>query len=394
MKLLKKQFCILIACISIVAGCISDFKVNISDSSEGVLVVEGYILENSDSKFSFSKSFSMSESGPPAGYDEVQVNLYVVGDNGYRSEAASYLGKGVHQIKVGKLDDHVSYGIEFEYNGDTYHSNLTKPVYTPPIDSISWSQPREYGDVSIQISTHNDAEKTSYFTWKYTEDWEIRVSYQVEVIYNEAKREFVQYEYAPRYYCWRKNEGHDILIGSTETFTENRLINHKLYNRDSSTDRFSVLYSTSILQRGLSKAGYEYYLDLQKSNEEMGGLFSSQPSGIEGNITCVNDPSKKIIGFIEVNNNVEEEQLYINSRDILRKPPSLDCPTLGPDSVAGIMERLEIGMYDLLNLGYHPILSNMERPSDSWEWTYTTCLNCVTIGGTKNKPDFWPNDHK
>ena len=50
-------------------------------------------------------------------------------------------------------------------------------------------------------------------------------------------------------------------------------------------DRFTVLYSIQVQQRALSKEGYEYYLNVQQQNEEMGGIFTPQPSEIQGNIS-------------------------------------------------------------------------------------------------------------
>jgi len=375
-------------------GCVSEFNADIPLSGTNILVVEGNIIANSTVDFYFSKSFGLDEDNPPEGYDDVSVNLMIIGENGFRSSQATYLGHGVHRIEVGALEPNIAYGIEFQYEGDTYRSDLSKHLLTPEIDEITYQQPEKYGDVSIHISTHDDhSESASYYLWNYTEDWEITVAYATNIFFDPYIPGFYLDNTHPRLYCWKNNINKDVLVGTTESLVENRILNRKLISKESANDRFSYLYRVKVQQQAISKAGYEYYLDKSKSNTGMGGLFTPQPSKIEGNMKCITDESKNVIGFIEVAQNVTESALYIPTVEISKRPDIFDCDE---KDFSNVMSYPPLDSYiELYYQGYRPILSAIldDKPFGSI-WVKTRCADCTYSQATKNKPDNWPNDHQ
>jgi len=54
-------------------------------------------------------------------------------------------------------------------------------------------------------------------------------------------------------------------------------------------------------QFGTSKDSYEFHEKLNSQFAADGSLFDRIPGQIEGNITCLNDPSKKVYGFFDLN---------------------------------------------------------------------------------------------
>ncbi|MCD7901419.1 MAG: DUF4249 domain-containing protein [Bacteroides sp.] len=387
---MKNKFLYIILLFLVLGGaCVSEFNANIPSSDINILVVEGNIVSDSIVDFYFSKSFSLNEEIPPPGYDDVQVNLVIVGNNGYRSQPANYLGSGVHRISVDKLDQDVLYGVEFEYEGDTYQSTLAKPLQSPEIDSISFSQPQEEGEVSIRISTHSTESENQYFLWTYKEDWEIKSHYPVQVFYDAKSKQYYIDNTFPVLYCWKNDIGKEILVASTESLIEHRIVNKVLYKHEASNDRFSELYSVLIKQQAISKAGYEYYLDKRKTNQDMGGLFTPQPSTIEGNITCISNPDKKVIGFVEVSGNITEKRFYISANHISR--PRESCGLFSRE----YFEELGWGSVEIYDLGYRPVGYTLEMGSIMiTAYSSRVCTDCTTRGGTKNKPDYWPNNHQ
>ncbi len=399
MKKLKYPLYILLL---LAAGaCISEFNANLPSSDIDLLVVEGNIVSDSVMNFYFSKSFSLNDDTPPSEYDNVQVKLRIIGSDGSQSAYATYSGNGIHTLPVGTLNPEVAYGIEFEYDGDTYQSELARPLRTPAIDSVSWIQPVEEGDVSIRVSTHNQGSEASYFIWHYMEDWEITAQYVAYAFFNtDAFTEEGGYDIytdfsRPVYYCWRKNNSHDILIGSTEKLTENRIINHTLYKKTPNDDRFTYLYSTLVTQQAISKGAYEYYLDKNKGNEGMGGLFTPQPSKIEGNISCTTDPDKQVIGYIDVAQNATTYRIFIDAARISSSYREM-CIAIDKDSIKALLN--DNTMEVLYNIGLRP-LDYVKVPApmgvmyELESMVTRRCLDCTYRGG-KNKPEFWPNDHK
>ena len=86
------------------------------------------------------------------------------------------------------------------------------------------------------------------------------------------------YEKAPYAQGWIHAESTKTLVGSTESNAENLLKNKKMYSFASDNLRASYYYSTLMKQRALSKGEFEYYENKVKLSEEMGGLFTPQPS--------------------------------------------------------------------------------------------------------------------
>jgi len=366
-------------------ACVSEFKANLPSNSEQLLVVDGTIMENTTVTFYLSKSFSINSTNIPPEVTNIDAKVTIIGSNGYESAPATNQGKGAYSINVGDLDDNVEYGIKIEYDGNTYQSALAKPVSTPDIDSISWVQPEKFGAVSFRVSTHDNTGEAKFFLWSYTENWEITANYEVSTFYNPATDTFYNVAPAPYYYCWKSNASHEFIIGSTESLSANSIINKELYNCLPEDYRFSYLYSVTVHQQAISKAAFEYYQNKIVINNEMGGLFTPQPSEVAGNITCLTDPSKKVIGYVEAVKNTTQKRIFVESYQISHSGVS-DCTTITTGDVlemcGSFLKAYQEG-FRLIDLDIDG------KPAD---WALMNCTECTANGGSKNKPDFWPND--
>jgi len=375
-------------------GCVTEFDAKLPSTDEQILIVDGNIIENTDVLFHLSKSFPMDST---FNWNMLNINatLTLIGSNGYQSAPATNMGKGAYRLPIGNLDDNVAYGIQIEYNGDTYRSALSKPLYTPEIDSVSWIQPERNGAISFRVSTHDDSGGAKFYLWDYTEDWEITANILTSIFYTPVDSFYIDYS-VPYFYCWKKNVSNKIFIGSTESLKENRIVNKQLYQSDSKDGRFSMLYCVTLNQKAISKGAYEYYQNKISLNEGMGGLFTPQPSELSGNIVCTTNPSKRVMGYIEVTKNMTQKRVFVFRSQITRPPIYVNCTTITQDSIRNLMNSNKYTYDDVYRLGYRPAIQNMMAypkvfPSD---WAPAYCTDCVVNGGSKNKPDFWPNDDK
>lgn len=389
---------IVFALLSVLAGsCISEFNAKLSSSEVNILVVEGNIIANSEVNFYLTKSIPLSdeEKKDSTDFSNVEAKLVIIGDDGFRSDPAEHVGMGTYRINIGDLNEHVSYGVEIEYEGETYRSALMKPLYTPEIDSISWKQSGKGADVSFHVSTHDTKnEGHSYFIWNYEEDWEFTSTFRPHVFFDPETETFYEDHTYPYYYCWKKSSGSEILVGSTEALTENRIVNNKLYAYESIDEKLSLLYSVLVKQRAITKDAYEYYLNKNKFNNEMGGLFTPQPFELESNISCITDPSKKVIGFVGVSMNTTQTRIFVSTEKITKKNAPKKCFYYTKSEMADIVGDVPIKEYYFL--GYEPLTFDDEGNMDNlgFLWSESRCVSCIKAGGSKNKPDFWPNDHK
>lgn len=379
------RFLYIISLAVLTVSCVSDFHATLPSSYDDILVVDGNIVENTEVVFHLSKSFDMSQVSLPDANKNIDATLVLVGSDGTRSEPAVSAGKGSYKLAVGELKDNVSYSIEIKYDGDTYLSEPAMALRTPEIDSITWNQPEQYGPLYFQVSTHGDQNTSQYYMWNYEEDWEFTAAYSVTIFFDLNTGGYYEVDVAPYFYCWKNSTINEIMVGSTETLIENRLVKQALYSKNNQDDRFSYLYSVNVGQRSISKAAYEYYLNKKKLNEDMGGLFTPQPSEVTGNISCQTDPSKKVIGFINVSKNITEKRIFINSSEVSHRNIYYQyCVENTPP------EDMPESLSEAYTDGYRPAYEEGEDII----WSTEQCTDCRKNGGTKVRPDFWPNNHK
>ncbi|MDL2213870.1 DUF4249 domain-containing protein [Bacteroides sp. OttesenSCG-928-D19] len=369
----------------ITSGCVSEFNAKLPDIESDILVVEGSIIGNSTVEFYLSKTFPMNDEVDVKD-NYIEADLVIISDDGYRSPSARYEGFGVHTISIGELKDNVSYGIEIEYEGKIFRSKLAYPIQTPEIEKVDWIQPEQKGDISIRVSTSGtNNEQKEYFYWTYEEDWEVTSYYEATYFYNPVDSTYHKDGSGPYYYCWKKAVNQNILIGSTNYLQDNKLVNHPISILPASNERFTELYRVNIKQRALSEGAYLHYSDKLKYNAEMGGLFTPQPSEFNTNIECITNPSEKVIGYIDVVKNVSVRELYISRKEIT-------VPSISSEGCE-LTTLIEAKMpdYTMYMIGYVPVEFS---PFGGTTWAKRKCADCRSLQATKNKPPFWPNEHK
>ena len=386
--------------IFIAIGCVTEFKANLPSGDQQILIVEGNIMEDTTVTFQLSTSYSIDSANAPQGIFNVDAKITIIGSNGYESAPAISLGKGKYSMDVGALDDNVEYGVKIIYKEDTYQSTLSKPLHTPEIDSLSWVQQGESAPVGICVSTHdNNTGEPIFFLWDYAEDWEFNATYSTSIFFNPKDSTFYADNSYPYYHCWRHTVSHSYLLGSTETLNENRIINKQFFQLyPGADDRLTVLYAVTMNQKAISKSAYDYYQNKVKLNAEMGGLFTPQPSDVDGNISCISNPLNRAIGYIEVTKNTVHKRIFIYSWQIKSPVMDYNCVLNSFDDLK-VQAQIPPTMDDksayvfLYKLGYRPALDPALAPGPLIpdQWSTVICTDCTQNAGSKNKPDFWPN---
>lgn len=365
-------------------ACITDYSTPPSDQQIGRLVVEGFITGHAGVDFRLSRTVALEADTAFLPETGAQVNIL-------RSDGAMYgpareTELGVYRIEMGELNRDSEYCLQFVTQGDTYQSEFLAPSPTPPIDSLHWYKEEAGKPVNIAVSTHDDTRKTHFYLWTFEENWEFTANYFTRWFYDPEADDFYYQEYNPGYFCWNKDHSKRISIASTEKLAENRIVNQVIHTLPCTDTKLSLLYCITVSQRGLSSKGYTYYRNKQKMNEETGGLFSPQPSELKGNIRCITRPEIPVIGFIEVGE-VSKKRMFIDGDKVYEYPEERKCTEypreqLGPD----------ITVYQMYRLGYLPYMVPDDPlwPSPLF-FVEKKCLDCRETG-TKNKPDFWPNE--
>ena len=386
---MKKQLYFLILILALLTkGCISEFNANLPYEDSQILIVDGSIVGGELVTFYVGRSFSLDEKYTPA-IHTVDAKLVVTGDNGYTSKEAISMGGGYYQLYIDPLEDEVVYSLKITTaSGEVYESLPGKPLKTPPIDSLSFNQPNGK-DVHFYISTHDteNNENADYFFWTYRQDWEVKAHYPTGVLFHPDSG---YYEGVQNLICWGGETKQNILIGSTEALSENRLVNHDFLQETVTHKKFEHLFRIIVTQRAISRESYQYYKNKRSINEEMDGLFTPQPSEVKGNIECITNPDLKVIGYVDVVKNVSQQTLFVYSYE-LNRMVFTPC-TLGTLDWL-FPPEFEAQPINFYLQGYRPViryLEELEDPEYIVEWAPSECVDCVIAGGSLTKPEGWP----
>jgi len=374
------------------SGCITEYHAILSKSTK-ILFVDGSIIENTEAVFYITQSFALNVVGVP---DEAFVNdavLQIIDSDGNKSEPATSLGRGRYQIRIGELDSDVRYGIRIEHDGSIFESALSRPLVTSEIDSISWRQ-NANGTVSIHVSTHDETGSVQFFMWNYVEDWEIRAVAPTAVFFNPQNSQFYTDWSFPFEYCWKRHVSDRILIGSTESLSASRLINHQIYEHSVEDNRFSQRYSVFVTQRAISRGAYEFFQNLRRQNEDMGGIFTPQPTEVLGNIRSMTNPERRVLGYVGVSKNISQKRLFLDSEQLDRTVHAscdfifdVDGNPRFPRTPAERTQRYQQGYRpSRMDMDFYPTIVVME-------WALKHCTDCREMGGTTERPDFWTIHH-
>src|SRR5205085_5124378 len=104
--------------------------------------------------------------------------------------------------------------------------------------------------------------------------------------------------------------------------------------------KLSIKYSILLEQKALTEEAYNYWLNLKKNTESLGGLFDPLPSEITGNIHSLRNPNEAIIGYFS-GGSVEKKRIFINANEIpasvsLYYPPQCVMDTISVKEIANI----------------------------------------------------------
>lgn len=368
-------------------SCKIEYRPSVESPQTGYLVVEGFI--NSDggpTTITLSRTLKIYEDSVRnifehnaliniEGENNESFPLYESGDGVYSSSSIQLYPNEKYRLKIKTQD------------GKEYASDFSNYRTTPGIDSLSWQ--RSSDGVKIYINTHDDQNAQGYYNWKFEETWEFHSRYHSSLkwIYdNNGVQIGVAFKYKDQsfdtsiYKCWKTVKSSNIITGSTEKLSRNQVF-YQIRSIEPESEKLSVLYSLNVYQYALSKEAYAYLQKLKLNTEDIGSIFSAQPSQLTGNVHCTTNPSEIVIGYIEVSEE-KQERLYINNSEVPDWNYRAPCQTYvinnTPEDVKGA-DGLPTVPFALDIFG---IKSFYNSPDPN-------CVDC-TLRGTNVKPAFWP----
>ena len=377
-------------------SCIYDFSAELGSSDRRV-VIEGDLMlgQNSTVALSYVTSIGKPENRLP----QKNGSVWVLAEDGKRYDGQPSNEAGKFNVDLTQAPSGTRYQLHV-INGDSgkeYATGWLTPNKAAVIDDLSYIPEPNKNRMAIGISLHSDGAK--YFRWNYDEIWEYTSTYQARYYYtpveNLSQKEKEIYPNGRMdqfrngentYYCWERRKSGEILIFSTKEQTEDRFVDLEFRTIPRSDARLSIMYYMKVYVCTMSEDAYYYWNNIQSNSDYNGSLFAPNPSEMSGNVRCVDSPDEQVLGYVDVSETAvaelfidnQETNFYVDTRRNNYEPETCESSDLWPA---------------LYKQGKLPIELVSDMPAQ-YSWVAKSCVDCRELGGTKDKPDFWPNLHK
>lgn len=389
-------------------ACIYPFEVELSKTGEWPLVIDGDILIGATTVLNLSHVRPFN-----ADPDELQhfsASGYIEGEDGTKVESSGYgfyvqiAPEVAISFDTSKLRPDQRYRLHLTTYGDrleplnTYESDWLTPCSAPTIDNLSYSNHPENNQLWIGLSMNCPGEH--YFRWSFTETWEYHSDIHSSLEYvpwhfDERKGYTAEYRYADPdlYYCWSTVSSPQINIFSTINQTEDRFEDLAFHVIRLNDKRLQVLYRITVQLQAISEDAYNYWHTIQENSEGQGSIFSPTPSQTASNVHCTSDPALGVIGYLNAAVPAISVLYYDNAVEHYYKP---DKPYLSQlDTLKANDFYMADRIYAAGKLPSYGLYLDMASGSPThYVWDNAICIDCRRQGGTKSKPNDWPNDHK
>jgi hypothetical protein len=381
--------------------CREPYNPPISNSNLNYLVVDGIIINGQDSTIvNLSRTDNISDSNFVP-HPEFGARVTIIGAQGETYPLIEQTG-GRYVTPQLNLNYNETYWLKIiTSNGKQYISDSIPVKQTPAIDSLGWT--KNGSTIQFYVNTHDAANNTRYYRWQYVETWQYNSIYNSDLIYENGALS-VRTPSQNVYTCWNSNNSTDILVGTSTGLSQDVIFQQPLLLDSLSvytypvniqlvlpelSQKFSSEYSLLVNQYAITPDAYVYWNNLKLNTEELGTLFSPEPSSqVQGNIHCITNPNEPVIGYIGAST-LQQKRIFIKYNDLfLGSPttPQIGCYEFGvpPDSFNFYFSKPILFTpvtYEFLNNG-------------QLEGIYgapTYCANCEFDGGVNVKPDYWPN---
>ena len=379
---LIKHITLILCAMFTLQSCIEEFVADLPIEDTNLLVVEGTIVSDEVSQFHISKTIPIDSEISKENI--ANARLTIIGTDGLNL-VVPFSTSRTYSVKVPKLNPEAEYSLQIECEGETYVTDPQKPFPTNPIESVDFNQREKYSPVNILVTTSvpTNPEETQYYRWTYEETWEVKADYRTNIMWDPVEKTAIPNTIPLLSRGWCKAYGRDIIASSSAYYDNNQIVKYRLYDIDHTDRRLGVLYSTLVKQRSITKEEYEYENERRRISQDMGGLFTPQPSVLPTNIRCTTS-SRRAIGYIGCSAGYATKRLFINEDEVSTLIET-GCKALysTDKDFPGDDKLYEQGY--LLFMHQPALMGGFETG-----WTTRRCLDVKHIGAKGDMPPYWP----
>lgn len=357
-----------------VTGCLEPYQSPDAKTDLAALVVDGFVnTANASATVKLSRSQPLNATGEPKPETKAIVTLEELGTSVtiiLPETTAGLYSKQSLVVKSGsQYRLHIRTASLPNVTARNYYSDFRQFSSSPAIDSVTW-EAKEDG-VQIYVATHGLVNTTGYYLWTFDETWEYHTFYNATHRIADGNVITLTKEEDIPNKCWSTELSRKILAGNTRSLSQNVITQFPITFIPKASLRLNYIYSILVKQQVIDEKTFNFWEQLQKTTESIGGLFDPLPYQVSSNIYNATNPSEVVLGFFD-GGSLTTERLYIKLSELpddFRVDKSASCPLL---PLAG----------DLSSLNNTYLVAGFVPPP--------VCIVCTVQGGTRTKPSFWP----
>jgi len=379
-----KRYRIFILALLGLIGCIEKYYPKEIYENESNLVISGRVTTSGD--YHLVKVSKTSSLQVPKYNPVTACNVVIEDSDGNTFVSDFSTNKGEYYVRIApeflvvgkafKLKVVTPQGFAIESTFDTlkpcpevsdmYFQRFDKPTSNPQIF--------ERG-AQFMIDIEADESYDRFFCWELEETYEYLSAFPLEYYY-DGEVHAIPPDYH-MYHCWQTLPIKDFFPLSTKNLSENRFVGYNLHFVNNRSQKLMHLYSVMLHQYSISEA-YHFYLEQLKNNSNnQEGLFGTQPLNVKGNLVSTSNPESNVLGFFSAEG-VKSRRFFFSF--------VMDVPFEIPESC---VPYVPLNGFSSFHPDDYPIYLAMGEDGVVG-YVMQSCIDCRLLGGTTEKPDFWP----
>jgi len=393
--------------LSILSSCVKEYWPKLDEGSDNLLVVDAKIT-NEEGPYTVRLSRSSPVQSPE--FIPVTKALVVIFDANGQQEVLSEIEAGFYQtdpLGIRGVIGH-SYKISITTNsGETYESEfevLPEPV---GLKSIDYKQENQVvGNTSdieepgyqFYLTTDMGSAKDNFYFWEMEETYEYHSAYKVLFYYDG---EFVTPDEShplglkrtinpdTLFACWKTGNLMERYTYSTQFLSSPIIENYPIHFIPFSDERLQKEYSVLVKQLTVSRGSYSFYKALEEQNANQGGIITSQPYQVRGNVKNIIDPEEGVLGYFTVAGVAYGPRIFVKAPQYYQLKCGFDTLTY---NIQRFISKSSPSIWPLyFTYVYFPNPDDpMAEAIEALALVHQDCLDCTKKGGVATKPDFWP----
>ena len=367
-------------------ACLKPYKPEIHIESEGYLVVEG-VVDIFDGKGQIVLSRTKSLDAVNQNTAESGAEVWIEGENGSRL----FFEEKTKGVYIGNFEN---YSPELQSrltiitkDNQEYQSDYVPFKVSPEIDSLTWEANDE--GLSFFVDTHDDKGETRYYRWEFLETSEYNSMFASKGIYNDSLQELVERDQDTQniYICWKEERSRSVILSNTTHLTEDIISHKKIVTLAPDSWKHRFKYSILAKQYAITLEEYDYWQNIQQSNENVGSIFDAQPSNVGSNIRCITTPESPVFGYFSFGKSSQTRE-FVSAFELPTWNRGYNIPyTCEPsDEVFVPLQEFYADPYA------YPIVLIVYSPSGAMigiTTADTECVDCSFAGrGSTVRPDY------